>query len=138
MVQQESLLTPIIKDYGGNVIKRTGDGYLIEFPSSVNAVKSALKMQEVINSLRPDSDDNYFQIRIGIHLGDIVQIGDDILGDGVNIAARIEPLAPAGGICLTETVYQSVKSKVDISPKRISNVDLKNIDDKYINFFLYF
>ena len=74
---------------------------------------------------------NHFQIRIGIHLGDIVQIGDDILGDGVNIAARIEPLAPVGGICLTEAVYQSVKSKIDISPKRISNVDLKHIDDKY-------
>ena len=81
------------------------------------------------NSIKENNSD--FLIRIGIHLGDIVVIGDDIIGDGVNIAARIEPLAHPGGICITEAVYQSVKSKLDIKPKRIDEVDLKNIDDKY-------
>ena len=78
------------------------------------------------------SDDNLeFHIRIGIHLGDIVILGDDILGDGVNIASRIEPLASPDGICITDAVYQSVKSKLKLDFKRIDEVDLKHIDDKY-------
>ena len=124
--KQESIVNPLINKYTGNIIKRTGDGYLIEFSSSTDAVNCAIEMQ---NSIKENNSD--FLIRIGIHLGDIVVIGDDIIGDGVNIAARIEPLAHPGGICITEAVYQSVKSKLDIKPKRIDEVDLKNIDDKY-------
>ena len=123
---QESIVNPLVNKYTGNIIKRTGDGYLIEFSSSVDAVNCAIEMQ---NSIKENNSD--FLIRIGIHLGDILVIGDDIYGDGVNIAARIEPLAHPGGICITEAVYQSVKSKLDIKPKRIDEVDLKHIDDKY-------
>ena len=123
---QESIVSPLVNKYTGNIIKRTGDGYLIEFSSSVDAVNCAIEMQ---NSIKENNSD--FLIRIGIHLGDILVIGDDIYGDGVNIAARIEPLAHPGGICITEVVYQSVKSKLDIKPKRIDEVDLKHIDDKY-------
>ena len=123
---QESIVNPLVNKYTGNIIKRTGDGYLIEFSSSIDAVNCAIEMQNLIKENNSD-----FLIRIGIHLGDIVVIGDDIIGDGVNIAARIEPLAHPGGICITEAVYQSVKSKLDIKPKRIDEVDLKHIDDKY-------
>ena len=126
---QESLVSPLVENYKGNIIKKTGDGYLVEFSSSVEAVECAIAMQ---NSIKKYSDNNIpFEIRIGIHLGDIVILNNDILGDGVNVAARIEPLAQPGGICLTDVVYQSVKSKLDINPKRIDEVDLKHIDDKY-------
>tara|TARA_B100002052_G_scaffold194787_1_gene177603 strand:+ start:2563 stop:3645 length:1083 start_codon:yes stop_codon:yes gene_type:complete len=127
--KQESLINPLVDNYNGNIIKQTGDGYLIEFSSSVEAVECAIAMQKCIKEDLGDVD--AFEIRIGIHLGDIVILKDDILGDGVNVAARIEPLARPGGICLTDAVYQSVKSKLDINPKRIDEVDLKHIDDKY-------
>ena len=128
---QESLITPIINSHNGNIIKKTGDGYLLEFSSSVEAVECAIKMQYSIKTHNSNENNLEFHIRIGIHLGDIVVVGDDILGDGVNIASRIEPLAKPDGICLTEAVYASVKSKLSIRPKRIDEVELKHIDDKY-------
>ena len=88
-------------------------------------------MQDSIKSYNMSDDNLEFHIRIGIHLGDIVILGDDILGDGVNIASRIEPLASPDGICITDAVYQSVKSKLKLDAKRIDEVDLKHIDDKY-------
>ena len=128
---QESLITPIISSHNGNIIKKTGDGYLLEFSSSVESVECAIKMQDSIKTHNSNENNLEFHIRIGIHLGDIVVVGDDILGDGVNIASRIEPLAKPDGICLTEVVYASVKSKLSIQPKRIDQVELKHIDDKY-------
>jgi len=128
---QELLITPIINSYNGNIIKKTGDGYLLEFSSSVESVECAIKMQDSIKTHNLNENNVEFHIRVGIHLGDIVVVGDDILGDGVNIASRIEPLAKPGGICLTEAVYASVKSKLSIRPKRIDEVELKHIDDKY-------
>ncbi len=86
---QESLITPIISSHNGNIIKRTGDGYLLEFSSSVEAVECAIKMQDSIKAHNSNENNLEFHIRIGIHLGDIVVVGDDILGDGVNIASRI-------------------------------------------------
>ena len=128
---QESLINPLVSKHKGNLIKKTGDGYLLEFSSSVEAVQCAMEMQEAIKEYNSNQDNLEFHIRIGIHLGDILVMGNDILGDGVNVASRIEPLASPGGICLTEAVYESIKSKINISPRRISNVDLKHIDDKY-------
>ena len=108
-----------------------GDGLLIEFQSTVESVECATQMQDSIKSYNTSDDNLEFHIRIGIHLGDVVILGDDILGDGVNIASRIEPLAHPDGICITEAVYQSVKSKLKLDAKRIDEVDLKHIDDKY-------
>ena len=128
---QELLLTPIIDKYNGKIIKRTGDGYLLEYSSSVEAVECAIDIQEAIKNYNSHKDNLEFHIRIGIHLGDIVVYGNDILGEGVTIASRIESLANPDGICMTEVVYNSVKSKMDINPTRIKDVDLKHIDDKY-------
>tara|TARA_Y100001970_G_C14107857_1_gene789194 strand:+ start:51 stop:1160 length:1110 start_codon:yes stop_codon:yes gene_type:complete len=128
---QETLLSPLIDKHNGNLIKKTGDGYLLEFDSSVEAVECAIAIQNAIKLFNKNKDNLEFHIRIGIHLGDIIVLGNDILGDGVNIASRIEPLANPDGICLTDAVYQSVKSKVDIDARRIKEVDLKHIDDKY-------
>ncbi len=128
---QQSLINPIVEERKGTIIKKMGDGLLIEFPSTVEAVECATQMQDSIKSNNTSDDNIEFHIRIGIHLGDIVILGDDILGDGVNIASRIEPLAHPDGICITEAVYQSVKSKLKLDAKRIEEVDLKHIDDKY-------
>ena len=128
---QKSLINPIVNQHKGNIIKNTGDGFLIDFPSTVEAVECAIQMQDSIKSYNTSDDNIEFHIRIGIHLGDIVILGDDILGDGVNIASRIEPLASPDGICITDAVYKSVKSKLKLDFKRIDEVDLKHIDDKY-------
>ena len=128
---QQSLINPIVKDHKGTIIKNMGDGFLIEFPSTVEAVECATQMQDSIKSYNKSDSNLEFHIRIGIHLGDIVILGDDILGDGVNIASRIEPLASPDGICITDAVYKSVKSKLKLDFKRIDEVDLKHIDDKY-------
>ena len=128
---QQSLINPIIKEHKGTIIKKMGDGLLIEFQSTVESVECATQMQDSIKSYNTSDDNLEFHIRIGIHLGDVVILGDDILGDGVNIASRIEPLASPDGICITDAVYQSVKSKLKLDAKRIDEVDLKHIDDKY-------
>jgi len=128
---QQSLINPIVEEHKGTIIKKMGDGLLIEFPSTVEAVECATQMQESIKTYNLSNDNIEFHIRIGIHLGDVVVLGDDILGDGVNIASRIEPLASPDGICITDAVYKSVKSKLKLDAKRIDEVDLKHIDDKY-------
>ena len=128
---QQSLISTVVEEHKGTIIKKMGDGLLIEFPSTVESVECATQMQDSIKSYNTSDDNLEFHIRIGIHLGDIVILGDDILGDGVNIASRIEPLASPDGICITDAVYQSVKSKLKLDAKRIDEVDLKHIDDKY-------
>ena len=127
---QDDIFTPLLEKFNGNLLKKMGDGLLVEFSSAVNAVGCALNIQSAIKEYN-QTDGDEFHIRIGIHLGDVLMLGDDILGDGVNIASRIEPLASPDGICITEAVQQSIKSKLKIDAKRISEVDLKHIDDKY-------
>ena len=127
---QDEIFIPLLEKHSGNLLKKMGDGLLIEFSSAVNAVECALQIQSNIQDYNK-TDGDEFHIRIGIHLGDVLMLGDDILGDGVNIASRIEPLASPDGICITEAVHQSIKSKLKIDAKRISEVDLKHIDDKY-------
>ena len=127
---QDSMVNPLITEFNGNLLKKMGDGLLIEFSSAVNAVECALKIQSSIQEYN-SSDNDEFHIRIGIHLGDVVTMGDDILGDGVNIASRIEPLANPDGICITEAVQKSIKSKLKVDARKINEVDLKHIVDKY-------
>ena len=134
---QESLINPIVEERKGTIIKKMGDGLLLEFQSTVEAVECATQMQDSIKSYNTSDDNIEFHVRIGIHLGDVVILGDDILGDGVNIASRIEPLASPDGICITDAVYQSVKSKLKLDVNRIDDVDLKHIDEKYTIYKLF-
>ena len=127
---QDNIVNPLITEFNGNLLKKMGDGLLIEFSSAVNAVECALKIQSKIKDFNV-SNNNEFHIRIGVHLGDVVTMGDDILGDGVNIASRIEPLANPDGICITEAVKKSIQSKLKIDARQINEVDLKHIVDKY-------
>src|SRR5437588_7714720 len=126
--EQETLLRPIVQKYQGNVIKSTGDGFLAEFGSALNAARCAIEAQSILaernKSLAPQ---DRIQIRIGLHVGDVVHREGDILGDGVNIAARIEPLADVGGICISEDVARQIKGKIDQNVHRIGHRNLKNI-----------
>src|ERR1700723_1000984 len=120
---RSNLIDPAIASHRGRIVKRTGDGSLIEFRSVVAAVRCALDVQtgmvERTAGLPPE---RRIEFRIGIHLGDVVVEADgDLMGDGVNIAARLEGIAQPGGICLSEDAYRQVKSRLDL---QVSNLGL--------------
>ena len=109
-------------------IKTMGDAFLIEFPSALQAVQAGLAMQDVLEDYnRTVDEERRIRIRVGIHMGDVERRGDDVFGDGVNIASRIEPLAPPGGICISEPVYASVHNKLETEFQPLGERRLKNI-----------
>jgi len=123
-----SVLEPVIGINGGRVVKSTGDGFLAEFPSVVDAVACAETMQRQLaerNAAVPDGPRMDF--RMGVHVGDIVADGDDILGDGVNIAARLESIAPPGGVVISGRVHEDVAGKLDLAFEDLGPQELKNI-----------
>ena len=126
--QQTELLRPLVADHQGRDIKSTGDGFLVEFESALKAVQCAVNIQRRIYERNSDGSDKPIRIRIGVHLGDVVQNGADILGDAVNIAARIEPLADPGGVCVSSAVYDQVRSKVAEKFEKLAPKALKGIE----------
>jgi len=107
------LIDPAIAVHRGRIIKTTGDGILVEFPSVVDAVRCALAVQRSMAERNAEiAADRLIALRIGIHLGDVVVDGADLLGDGVNIAARLEGIAEPGGISLSEDVWRQVRDKL--------------------------
>ena len=126
--RHRKIVREILPEHGGNEIKTIGDAFLIEFSSSIRAVKCAAEIQSRFFSYNNlQNKEKQIQLRIGIHLGDIIQDGDDIIGDGVNIASRIEPKAKSGGICISGQIYDQVFNKVDFSFEELKDVNLKNI-----------
>lgn len=118
----------LVAKHGGRIVKTTGDGVLIEFPSVVDAVECAVAVQAAMAE-RNDGvpEDRQMLFRIGINLGDILIEGDDILGDGVNIAARLEGIAEPGGICISSSTYDHVRGKVAVEFTDLGEQTLKNI-----------
>ena len=119
---------PLIAQHGGRVVKTTGDGLLIEFGSVVGAVECALALQRLAaegNAATPA--ERRMEWRIGIHIGDVLIEGDDILGDGVNIAARLEGIAEPSGICISEDAFRQVRGKVEAEFADLGEQQLKNI-----------
>ena len=126
---RSDLIDPTIALHHGRVVKRTGDGVLIEFRSVVDAVRCAIEMQngmaERNAGLPPE---RRIEFRVGIHLGDVVEESDgDLMGDGVNIAARLEGMAKPGAICFRRTPYRQVKSRLDLAVSDLGATQLKNI-----------
>ncbi len=116
------LFEPKIAEYGGRIVKTTGDGTLIEFPSAVDAVQSAVDVQRLLR-------DHRLELRIGINLGDVIVDDEEIYGDGVNVAARIEGLAEPGGISVSGSVHEQVKDKLDLRFDDTGPQEVKNIDE---------
>jgi TolB-like protein/class 3 adenylate cyclase len=118
----------LVVKHGGRIVKTTGDGVLVEFPSVVDAVECAVAIQAVMAE-RNDGvpQDRQMLLRIGINLGDILIQGDDILGDGVNIAARLEGIAEPGGICISSSAFDQVRGKVAVEFADLGEQSLKNI-----------
>src|ERR1700721_76501 len=118
----------VVAKHGGRIVKTTGDGLLIEFPSVVDAVECAVAVQTVMAERNEGvPQDRRMLFRIGINLGDILIEGDDILGDGVNVAARLEGIATPGGICISSSAYDQVRGKVDVEFADLGEQNLKNI-----------
>jgi len=124
------LIDPKIAAHHGRIVKLMGDGMLAEFPSVVDAVRAAVETQQAVaehNSGLPE--DKRIEFRVGINLGDIIIDGDDIYGDGVNVAARMEGLAEPGGICMSGTVVDHVKGKVELDFEDMGEQQVKNISE---------
>src|SRR5450432_2841753 len=126
---RSDLIDPIISVHHGRIVKRTGDGSMIEFRSVVDAVRCAIEVQngmlERNAGLPPE---RRIEFRIGIHLGDVVEESDgDLMGDGVNIAARLEGVANPGAICLSEDAYRQVSGRLDMEVTDLGAMQLKNI-----------
>lgn len=121
------LLRPIFPRFHGTEVKAIGDSFLVEFESALEAANCALELQRALRSHNDASPSSPIEVRIGIHLGDVVHSAGDIFGDAVNIASRIEPLAAPGGICVSEAVYEQIRSKLTASFELLPPTDLKNI-----------
>ena len=126
---RSDLIDPITAVHSGRVVKRTGDGAIVEFRSVVDAVRCAIEVQngmaERNGGLPPE---RRIEFRIGIHLGDVVEEGDgDLMGDGVNIAARLQSISKPGAICLSEDAYRQVKARLDLPVSDLGAIQLKNI-----------
>ncbi|MEE8212770.1 MAG: adenylate/guanylate cyclase domain-containing protein, partial [Acidiferrobacterales bacterium] len=122
------LIDPKANQYNGRTIKLMGDGSLMEFPSVVEAVAFAVEVQLAISARNTDvHEDRQIHYRIGINIGDIIVEGDDIYGDGVNIAARLESLAEPGGICVRRNVRNQVRDKLDLDYEDRGEIKVKNI-----------
>ena len=128
---RSDLIDPAIAAHHGRIVKRTGDGSIIEFRSVVDAVRCAIEVQQgLIERNAGVPEDRRIQYRVGIHLGDVVEEADgDLMGDGVNIAARLEGVAKPGAICLSEDAYRQVKSRLDLKVIDLGATPLKNILD---------
>lgn len=128
---RSDLIDPTIAIHNGRVVKRTGDGSLVEFRSVVDAVRCAIEVQSaMIERNAGVAPDRRIVFRIGIHLGDIVEESDgDLMGDGVNIASRLQSVAAPGAICLSEDAYRQVKARLDLSVSDLGSTQLKNIAD---------
>src|SRR6266567_68306 len=123
-----ALLHPKVAEHRGRIVKTTGDGVLIEFPSVVDAVRCAVEMQRGMAERNADIPiERRIELRMGINLGDIIIDADDIYGDGVNVAARLEALAKPGGICISRVVRDQVRDKLDFSFEDMGEQQVKNI-----------
>src|SRR5713101_8098473 len=120
---------PVLKKYGGRLVKLTGDGALVEFASAVDALGAAIEFQQAMaEANRDQSADTAIVFRIGLHLGDLIVDGDDLYGDGVNVAARLEAEAPPGGIVISGDVHNAVAGRLKAAFVDLGELSLKNIE----------
>jgi class 3 adenylate cyclase len=128
VTERRDAAQPLVAGHGGRIVKTTGDGLLLEFPSVVAAVECAIAIQKMMAERNADVPENKrILYRIGVSLGDVLIEGDDILGDGVNIAARLEGICEPGGVFVSGAAYDHVRGRVDATFVDLGEKDLKNI-----------
>ncbi len=126
--EHRTLLRKVFAQHGGHEIEAVGDGFFVEFPSALAGANCAVEIQHTLHARNSSvAPERRVEVRIGLHLGDVVAQDTRVHGDGVNIAARIEPLAEPGGICLSEDVARQIQNKIELPLLRLGKADLKNI-----------
>jgi adenylate cyclase len=126
--EQRKLLRPMFNKHGGREVKTIGDSFLVNFPSALSAVNCAFEIQKSMRELNHSlPEERKVRLRIGVHLGDIVESHGDISGDAVNVASRIESLADSGGVCMTRQVYDQVQNKFELPLRSLGAKSLKNL-----------
>jgi adenylate cyclase len=125
---RKGIVNPVLAEHGGRIFKLMGDGLLAEFPSAVQALRAAIAIQEGLRKQNAEAlPSQRIDVRIGVHQGDVVVEGSDLLGDGVNIAGRLEALAEPGGICISARVYEDAAGKIALQAQDMGDQSLKNI-----------
>ncbi|HEX4922275.1 MAG TPA: adenylate/guanylate cyclase domain-containing protein, partial [Candidatus Bathyarchaeia archaeon] len=124
--KQRELIRPVVSRYGGREVKTMGDAFLIEFQSALTATECAIEIQESLGDYNKSASQKLF-VKIGIHVGDVVHTGQDVFGDAVNIASRIQSLAEGGGVCISEQVYAQVRNKLPYRMEKMPPHELKNV-----------
>ena len=133
--EHRKILRPFFPKHHGKEIKTMGDSFLVEFPSALEAVRCAQDIQNRLHEVNLGRVvDQRILLRVGVHLGDVIHSENDVYGDAVNIASRIEPLAEPGGICVTGQVYDQVKNKIDLPFSSLGEKELKNVGDPTVVF----
>ena len=129
---RRELVDPKIREHHGRIVKTTGDGMLVEFPSVVDAVRCAVEIQRTMVDRNAETpEDKRITFRIGVNLGDVIADSGDIYGDGVNIAARLEALAEPGGICISRTVRDHIGDGFLMSSMTLGNKALRTSRSRY-------
>lgn len=127
--EQQATLRPIFAAHRGREVKSLGDGFLVEFPSALDSVACGLEIARATRRRNASvAEAERWEVRVGVHLGDVVREGDDVVGDAVNVASRIEPLAAPGGVCLSAQVYDHVRNKLDREFVKLPPTRLKNVE----------
>jgi len=128
--EQRKVIRPILSKHSGREVKTMGDAFLVEFPNAVDAVRCAYDIQRAIREFNLSlASDKRIHLRVGVHVGEVVESQGDISGDAVNVASRIEPIAEDGGVCVTHQVYDFVRNKVDIPLSSLGPKSLKNVSE---------
>jgi len=133
LLEHNRIVEDAVVRHSGRILKTMGDAFFIEFDAAFNAVQCAVDIQTALKEYNLDKPaDSKIFVRIGLHIGDVIVDGDDLYGEGVNVAARLQPLADPGGVCMSQAVYQAVKAHTPIEAVHVGEVELKNIIEKYV------